>query len=165
MARPVPGWRKLERLNLHEVPEGFGAGGRLAEIERFWRQKAEANGGLPTASDFAFEALRPWIGFVSLVDVEGEPPRFRWRLVGSRIAEFMGRDVSGRRFDEIYEGSVLEDYNRHYATAVVRRAPVWFRGDLEFVDREFFHFNSVHLPLANAAGEVHRLALSLEFDR
>ncbi|MFC3229135.1 PAS domain-containing protein [Marinibaculum pumilum] len=156
-------WREIRNLNLTEVPDGFPADPGICALVDLWRSKG-GEGRLPARSDFSHADLFPWIGFVSLVDVEHAPRRFRWRLVGSMIAEKMGRDATGCWFDDLYEGQMLDSYVECYSRATDRRLPVYLRGDLEFVGKEFIHFNSVHLPLAEGDAPVNMLLLCLQFD-
>jgi len=158
----VPQW--TVKLRLEETPGGFPDDQRITSLLRLWQDK-RAGRRLPARSDFPVEDLRPWLGQVSLVDVSEAPRRFRWRLIGSRIAERLGRDVTGRWFDEIYEGTMLDGYARAYSRAVDRREPVFHSGDLEFVGKEFQHFSSVHLPLSEDGETVNMLMLTLSFDQ
>ncbi|WP_416898777.1 MAG: PAS domain-containing protein [Minwuia sp.] len=153
----------LKRLNLSARPEGFPESAAITGIHDLWQSRLR-DGLLPARRDFLPEDFRPWLGHVSLVDVEGRPPRFRWRLIGTSIARQMGRDVSGFWFHDIYDDGIREDYDAKFATAVDTRAPAYFAGDLEFVGREFRSFRSVHLPLAANGRDVDTLLLLLDFD-
>lgn len=160
-AAPLP---STVRLRLEEAPGGFPDDAWINSLLRLWQDR-RAGRRLPARGDFPVEDLRPWLGQVSLVDVVEAPRRFRWRLIGSRIAERLGRDATGRWFDELYEGETLEGYLRAYSRAVDRRAPVFHAGDLEFVGKEFQHFASVHLPLSEDGETVNMLMLTLSFDQ
>lgn len=163
MPKPAPtNWNV--RLRLYETPDGFPDDPHIASLHRLWDDR---RGGrrMPARADFPVEDLLPWLGYVSLVDVVVEPRRFRWRLIGSGIAERMGRDVTGSWFDEIYDGEVLDGYMTSYARAVERCEPTFHRGDLEFVGKEFQHFSSVHLPLSDDDETVSMLMLGLSFDQ
>jgi hypothetical protein len=46
-----------------------------------------------------------------LVDVEQAPTRFRFRLVGTGVADHVGRDMTGKYLDELF------DYEKHYIEA------------------------------------------------
>ncbi|MEQ9331561.1 PAS domain-containing protein [Thalassobaculum sp.] len=151
------------RLYLQEAPGGFPEVPSLTGLHAFWLEK-RGDRRLPARADFPVEELRPWLGHVSLVDVTPAPRRFRWRLVGTGIAEQLGRDATGRWFDDLYEGEILDGYVRAYTKAVERRQPVFHNGDLEFVGKDFQHFKSVHLPLSDDGTDVNMLMLGLSFD-
>lgn len=155
------GW--IFRLHLHEAPGGFPGVASIASIQDLWDARRGSR-PMPARDDFPVEDLRPWLGHVSLVDVQPSPRRFRWRLIGSGIAERLGRDATGRWFDELYAGDILDGYVRAYSRAVDRRQPVCHHGDLEFVGKDFQHFRSIHLPLSDDGETVNMLMLCLSFD-
>lgn len=151
------------QLTLQEAPGGFPGVESLTGLQALWQDRCKA-GLIPARADFPIEDLRPWLGHVSLVDVETAPRRFRWRLIGTGIAERLGRDVTGSWFDEVYDDETLAGYVRAYSRAVDRRQPVFHAGDLEFVGKEFQQFQSIHLPLSDTGTDVDMLMLCLSFD-
>lgn len=163
MARALFARREIRSLKLDEVAQGFPDSAPLCAIHAFWQDRCR-DGRLPCRGDMSPASLRPWIGHVSLVDVLHDPRRFRWRLIGSRIAETLGRDGTGLWFEELYRDQVLADYVRLYSAAVERRLPAFYQGDLEFLGKEFLRFRSVHLPLAEGDDPVNMLLLCLDFD-
>ncbi|MEQ8349237.1 MAG: PAS domain-containing protein [Sneathiellaceae bacterium] len=163
MAAAFRAGRGIRSLHLAEVPDGFPESESLCTIHDFWLGKCRGS-HLPARQDLPPSSLRPWIGHVSLVDVAHDPRRFRWRLIGSRISEALGRDGTGQWFEQLYEGRMLADYVRFYSAAVERRRPVFYRGDLEFLGKEHIRFRSVHLPMADGDAPVSMLLLCLHFD-
>lgn len=150
-------------LKLIEAPQGFAEDASLSSLYTLWQDRRR-QGRLPSRGDFAVEDLAPWLGNVSLVDVVGQPPRFRWRLIGSTIVAKLGRDSTGRWFDELYDGDVLDGYVAAYSVSIDRRDAAFYRGDLEFVGRDFLTFRSVHLPLSDDGITVNMLMLCLSFE-
>lgn len=153
---------RIDALNLVEAPGGFRDSHSICGIVELWRQRCRAE-RLPARHDLPMAALRPWIGNVSLVDVRQDPPGFRWRLVGTHVALQMGRDVTGRDFADLYRGRILADYLRLFTASADRRRPVYYRGDLEFLGREFVKFRTVHLPLADDGRTVNMLLVHHDF--
>lgn len=51
-----------------------------------------------------FDPLEIWdlVSNVWIVDVFDSPPRFRYRVVGTRIVEYLGRDPTGETMDEVF---------------------------------------------------------------
>jgi hypothetical protein len=109
------------------------------------------------------QELRPWIGSLALVDIGGEPLRFNWRLVGTEIVDQLGRDVTGKTFEEVYDADWLEPMVATFSKAVRRRSPVYFHGTLRFVDKEYRRFSLVQLPLAGNGHTVDMLMVCLDF--
>ena len=54
---------------------------------------------------------------ISLLDIEYQPTRrFRWRLIGTYITEILGRDSTGRYWDEIYDSRAMK---------ALSQGPIW----------------------------------------
>lgn len=140
--------KRYLRLNLQEVPDNFSADSPVGSIRDFWKslQMEEA---LPHRRDIGMDRLRPWLGWVSLIDGDLASRRFRWRLIGSKITALLGRDATGQWFDDLYDGEVLEGYRHFFSLSLERRSPVFLAGDVEFLDKKHILFDSVHLPLVD----------------
>ncbi len=132
------------------------------QLRDFWSE-LRRNDVLPARDQFTPSDLLPWLSLVSLVDVSPAPRRFRWRLIGSRIVEFLGRDSSGRWFDEVYDAQALKDFNAAYSLCVDRRRPVAFRGTVVFAGKDHIGFRMLQLPLATNGSDVDMLMLMLDF--
>ena len=91
------------------------------------------------------------------------PIRFRWRLIGTNIVDYMGRDSTGKWFADIYDDHWLAIHTTAYMASVTRREPVFYRGNLEYVGKDHRFFRSVHLPLAADGETVDMLLLCLDF--
>ncbi len=73
---------------------------RTRTVWEYWlRLKAGRN--FPGRSQFDPIDVRHALGNIVLVDVQGEPPRFRFRLIGSKITRRDGVDMTGRWVDEV----------------------------------------------------------------
>jgi hypothetical protein len=67
---------------------------------------------LPLRSAFDPLALRRFLGNLLIADIERaaagdaastETTRFRYRLIGTEVAQMSGRDMTNQRFEEIYD--------------------------------------------------------------
>src|SRR3546814_7692417 len=59
---------------------------------------------LPISLDFRYA-----IGLVTLVDVERDPLRFRFRLAASPVTRHLGYELTGRYLDEVPERDMRRD--------------------------------------------------------
>jgi hypothetical protein len=94
----------------------------LRNLTELWISRCSGD-RLPARADFSDDDLRPYFGHMLIVDVVGGQRRFRFRLLGTSLADAAGRELTGKYFDEAditgYEPDVLDDYD-----AVVQlRAP------------------------------------------
>lgn len=134
-------WRKLDFAREFESPY-------LIEIFDLWKSKCR-DGKLPARPDFLMEDLAAFGGRIALIDVEQNPERFRFRLVGTWITDMIGRDSTGKYVDELYDE---EHYNlavEGYRYCVLHKAPAPAQGRMVHADKEFVKFEAVDLPLAD----------------
>lgn len=129
------------------------------ELDAFleiWRRRC-VNARLPSRSDFEPSVFAGHLGWIVLTDVEHEPLRFRFRLIGSNVAEMAGRDVTGRYLDEVYSPEVHRVVTAGYRAAVELRQPVRVHGYFRQVDRGFMTLESLELPLSSDGRTVDML--------
>lgn len=74
-----------------------------ADLLRLWSSKRKGRNA-PLRNDFRVEELKPWLGRLILLDVlQGALPDgcdFKFRLMGSSIAQEIGADLTGRTVSE-----------------------------------------------------------------
>jgi hypothetical protein len=73
---------------------------RLARLHAYWCEK-RGERAAPGRADIRPEEISDLLPNVYLIDVMGEPPRFRFRLVGTGIVHEYGRDFTGKFLDEL----------------------------------------------------------------
>jgi len=122
----------------------------LVDLLAYWDAK-RGQRLMPSRADIdpTDAALRKHIGFIVLVDVIGKPARFRFRLIGSKITEAVGRDSTGRWLDELYSPADYENMIVAYRWLVQHRAPMRIVGDLRHANREWLEMESLDLPLSS----------------
>ena len=163
MSTPLAARQVATLLELTEIPHGFSESQFITSLVSHWKSKRRDD-RLPARSDFPAESLKPWMGCITLVDVVRDPMRFRWRLIGTTVTEHMGRDSGGKWFEDLYDAPTLAKHVSAYRTAVERGGPAYFRGNLQYVNKDYRYFNSVHLPLAEDGTTVDMLMLGMDFD-
>ena len=95
------------------------------------------------------------LGELYLVHVEPPPRRYRYRLVGTRIAATLKRDATGRSFDEIYSPAVVEDMTRGLDWMQAHRRPLHRYGRCTFMEnRGTLGFEEILLPLSRTGESV-----------
>ena len=93
------------------------------EFYEYWRRKA-AGKGVPSRADIDPVEIAQLLRNVFLVDiVPGPPRRFRFRLVGTRIAEMEG-EMTNRFLDEIVPSPSSTAMARQYEEAAEGRISV-----------------------------------------
>lgn len=95
----------------------------IRTLHRWWLDKSA--GDIPDRADLAPEDLKPLLPNLFIADVEHEPFRIRYRLVGTRAVEATGMDITGRYLDELLPANPEEPWMDFYRTAYEQRAPVF----------------------------------------
>ena len=92
----------VEQPNLFEIdPELRFEDPRLHDFVSYWRSKCR-DGRLPARADIDPLELKAFMGDMFMLDVVGDPRRFRYRLVGAKIAARVGRDSTGLFQEDAY---------------------------------------------------------------
>ena len=94
----------------------------VRQLHQWW--SADRHGDIPDRSDFDpvdFAALLPNI---LIVDVEHQPFRVRYRLVGTRVIEATGFNIVGHYLDELMPTEPEAPWMDIYLQSYLERAPI-----------------------------------------
>lgn len=69
---------------------------RIQRFRDYWNARRAGPDAVPLRADFDPSHLRELLPNIVIMEVERDPLRFRYRLVGTRVAEFNGLDFTGR---------------------------------------------------------------------
>jgi hypothetical protein len=98
---------------------------RIHRLFTYWQHQCDSRGGrLPRRADIAPDQVKDLLPNIIIVDVERDPMRFRYRLVGTRVVEYNGLEFTGRYLGEI-GWAEEQDLVDSYATVVNGRRPVF----------------------------------------
>ena len=121
----------------------------LHELFEHW-QGLHRGRALPARADLDPTAIKPMLPYLYMVDVSYQPLRFRYRLVGTAMVEFTGRDVTGRFVDEETYGAALAPIRRLFEIVVETRGPVGGRGRTVWIQGgEWREVESLVLPMSS----------------
>jgi len=73
------------------------------DLHALWETK-RGDRSAPSRHAFDVLELRPWLGFICLVDVLAQGGDFRYRIFGTRIANVIGRELTGRYLSQVEPG-------------------------------------------------------------
>ena len=94
---------------------------RIHRLHGYWQQHCK-DGKLPRRGDIAPDQIRDLLPNIMIVDVERNPMRFRYRLVGTRVVEYNGVEFTGLYLGEI-GWPEEQDLIDSYAFVVSSRQP------------------------------------------
>jgi hypothetical protein len=76
---------------------------RIRKLNTYWLAKAK--GQVPKRSDIDPVDVRELLPNLMMIDMLGDPVRFRYRLVGTRVVQYTGFDFTGLCLDEmVFQG-------------------------------------------------------------
>ena len=124
----------------------------LQEIYRYWRA-IHPGDALPGRQHLDPVDLRRFLPRLWLLDVQQEPFRLRYRLVGTRICEMAGRELTGQWLDEAHPAAapdpgIFDRFRQVVATGTPSRRrgkPMLFlrhKADFTEIENAVFPFAS-----------------------
>jgi len=132
---------------------------RLRRLFAYWLEK-RGERQFPARSEMDPVEFPYVLGYVTLVDVEHDPRRYRFRLDGSILVELSGTDYTGRYLDELpgeeYVAFIKETYDR----MVDGGKPFRYRKN-ELLDQQQFSEETLILPLGDNPPAVDMLVVAV----
>lgn len=138
------------------------------KIRRFfdyWQAKhsvpKHSGGGLPGRQNIDPLDIPELLPNIWLLDVQHEPFRLRYRLVGTGIVEARGRDQTGQWLDEAHPELASDPaYLERYKAVVESGKPSWRRGQPRFwFHADFGLIENLILPLAADGAHIDMLMI------
>ena len=148
-------------LNLGDGAEGE----RLGAVYAYWDGKRRGR-SMPSRVDIDPLELKPFLPQLVLLDVEGEPPRFRYRLVGTEVTQvrqgLSNSDPTGKFVDSVTHHQGTSAVLAHYRRVVAERKPSIEAGTYEpSQERPWTRFSRLVLPLSADDVAVNMLLVAL----
>ncbi|MDF1721892.1 MAG: PAS domain-containing protein [Minwuia sp.] len=127
----------------------------LQAIYRYWDEK-RAGRRFPARADLDPADLVPYLGNISMIDVEYDPFRLRYRLVGTRITTMMRRDATGHYYDELYPPELMESIYDIYHWMIENGRPMRTFGEPVFADLSHYLHEAINLPLSDDGKTINK---------
>lgn len=135
---------------------------KIRRIFEYWLA-IHPDSGIPGRQHFDPVDVPDLLPHIRLIDIVGDPPRFRVRVCGERVRDHFGIPQQGRFYDEMFPGFISRPSYRDFMAAIATRLPQVHRGHCELTpDKEFVPLERIVLPLAGDGETVDMiLAVSL----
>jgi hypothetical protein len=125
---------------------------KLDDIVAYWKSKREPP-AIPGRKDIdpveIAPKLLPRLFLLDLVDGHQDA---RYRLVGTALVDWLGRDATGFLISDLYrnDGDMLSKYHEAVRRVATDKQPVYASGSVSWIkNRQFSRFECVFLPLAS----------------
>ena len=136
----------------------------LFDLLRSWNEW-RGERAMPTRSDFAPTDLKGHLGWVALIDVQHDPVRFRFRLIGADIATGLSRDSSGKYLDDVYGPEFYETSIGSYRWILEYGKPLRAFGTMVHAKRGPVRFESLDLPFSSDGRTIDMIMKRVRFSR
>jgi hypothetical protein len=114
--------------------------------------------GLPDRRDLDPAALRMVLPNLFISDVEPEPFRIRYRLVGTKAVRTIGFDITGRYLDELLAETPEVPWLDYYKTVYDSRAPLLGSVEVSAKSGGTFSYEFGLFPLTQGGSGVAQIA-------
>lgn len=126
----------------------------------FWNN-LRGDRDMPARSDFSPADMVPLLPYISLIDVESDPQRFRIRLVGTGIVAESGVDLTGHYQDELKK---TEKVIERCDWMVKNRQPLYAQNvPLDWASLDFSSYGILMMPLSADGENVDMLLGFVDF--
>jgi hypothetical protein len=102
------------------------------------------------------------LGDITLIDVQYDPLRFRFRLDGSHHVERFGFDLTGRPLDDFPYPEMRQSIFDSYQDVIEHREPRRYFRDLETAGR-WFRYETLLLPLSRDGTTIDMIVSAISF--
>lgn len=132
---------------------------KIAQFFNYWR-KIRPDSGLPGRQHFEPLDIHSLLPGIWLLDVQREPFRLRYRLVGTEAVDVIGAEVTGQWMDEAHALIARQPaYLDRYRAVVEQKLPSWRHGTPLFsMHKKYTTLENLIVPLAADGVTVDMLA-------
>lgn len=108
---------------------------------------------MPSRSDITPRDLKDHLRNVLMFErISKDPPRYRWRVVGSSLTSILGENT-GKTFEESIAPEHLPRWVECCNLMLACEQPLRFLGRVHIEGREYLDAENLYVPLANDNGE------------
>lgn len=136
------------------------------EVLRYWLKMCPSNGGVyPSRQDLRVSDLRGRMAHIAILDIETDPVDFRYRLIGTRLCEFLFRDYTGEKLSDLDgkgpDSEIWGIFDR------VRRSGDPLYCEIPYVGpkSDFKQASGLYLPLASDHKNIDKIMQVSHFQR
>jgi hypothetical protein len=132
----------------------------IRKLFEYWRSKC-AGRDMPRRADIDPVEIPTLMPNLLVADIEYDPFRVRYRLVGTRVVEMTGYEFTGRYLDEIALPNDEGPFQECYQLACESRSPVMSRIKWHLAPNTTEEYDICILPLSDDGRRVN-MALAIE---
>jgi hypothetical protein len=128
-------------------------------FDRYWR-RLKGDREVPRFLDFNINDVPgEALPYMSLVQVENHPRRFRYRLAGTSVVAAYGRDITGLYLDELDTGGKYEAYVHNFNEAADDRVVNRTADEYQLENGRLYRFEGHLYPFEGVRGDISRIII------
>jgi hypothetical protein len=125
--------------------------GRLVHaLNAYWSDKC-AGRPMPARPDIEPSEIKHLLPNLLIIDLEAEPFRVRYRLLGTKVVVASGRDFTGAYLDELIPGDVEDQWETCYRLVWGERRPLFGDCTVPTLGGDSFTYEFAIFPLGAGA--------------
>lgn len=131
----------------------------------YWQER-RGDRAVPLRRDIDPLDLKTHLPCLFMLDVIDEGRDFRYRLVGTTIADINGRDVTGNTVGTVYAGNrgTLDYAAKIFGTVLSERRPVFTRGSMFWrPEKSYRRFEAGYFPVSSDGTAVDIILAEVRF--
>lgn len=138
----------------------------LAQLYEYWLTLSAPGLCAPLRRRFDAVAVPQLLSHLWMLDIEHEPEfRLRYRLLGTRVEQVLGRGLKGRWLDECHPWAKHPGYFVRYREVMETGVPSWRKGPPLFWHDKIGVIENVVLPLSETGRRVDQFLIETRFYR
>jgi hypothetical protein len=137
----------LDGIDVITFPERDDIHASLAPLHDFW--STECGGSVPIPRNLIDPVRLPTkiLPRFAIIDIVRDPMDFRYRLLGTQLTQFFGRDSTGKRFSEVDYPQPQGDRLKRYFELVANDNFVVYRETTaDWANRDYMGIASMFFP-------------------
>ncbi len=136
------------------------------EILRYWLKNCpDGSGVYPSRQDIKVSDLRRRMAHIAILDVESEPTDFRYRLIGTRLRDFLHRDYTGDSLSELEGKGPGSEIWSIFDKVRQSGSPLYCQVPYVGPKADFKQASSLYLPLASDHKTIDKIMEVTHFER
>ena len=138
----------------------------LAQLYRYWVTLSEPGVRAPLRRRFDPIAVPQLLSHLWMLDIQHEPAfRLRYRLLGTRVEQVLGRALKGQWLDECHPWAKHPTYLVRYREVMDTGIPSWRKGPPMFWHDKVGVIENVILPMSEGGERIDYFLIETRFYR
>jgi hypothetical protein len=141
----------------------------LAFLQRYWNEKRGTR-AMPSRADIKASEMREHLGWMMLVEALPDFSEFRYKLMGTLVAQYFLGDSTGKTVAEAFENASRPEVTAKAVRAMFRKCAreqiiIHCFGDAGWIGRGYESFDCICLPLSDNGETVNMILHAFTFDK